>query len=94
MNTLRSVHVPHLLWQILAMQRAIPDLLLLLKDKEPEVRIAACTALGKFSDPSTFDEITNVLLDDVMIEVRQSAARALGDTKHPAAIPFLDGSLA
>ena len=69
--------------------RTIPDLVLLLKDKEPEVRIAACTALGKFSDPSTFDEITNVLLDDVMIEVRQSAARALGDTRHPAAIPFL-----
>ena len=69
--------------------RAIPDLLLLLKDREPEVRIAACTSLGKFSDPSTFDEITNVLLDDVMIEVRQSAARALGDTKHPDAIPFL-----
>ena len=69
--------------------RVIPDLLLLLKDKEAEVRSAACIALGKFSDPSTFDEITNVLLDDVMIEVRQSAARALGDTKHPAAIPFL-----
>ena len=70
-------------------EQVIPNLLLLLKDREAEVRSMACIALGKFSAPSTFDEITNVLLDDVMIEVRQSAARALGDTKHPAAIPFL-----
>jgi len=67
----------------------IPALLPLLKDQEAEVRIAACTAVGKFCDPSTFDEITNVLLDDPKIEVRQSAAKALGETKHPAAIPFL-----
>ncbi len=69
--------------------QVIPSLMPLLKDQEAEVRSAACIALGKFNEPSTFDEITNVLLDDVMIEVRQSAARALGDTKHPAAIPFL-----
>jgi HEAT repeat protein len=67
----------------------IPFLLPLLKDNEDEVRGAACVAIAKFRDPSTFDDITNVLLDDPMIEVRQSAARALGDTKHPAAIPFL-----
>ena len=67
----------------------VPALLPLLKDKEGEVRSAACVAIAKFRDPSTFDDITNVLLDDAMIEVRQSAARALGDTKHPAAIPFL-----
>lgn len=69
--------------------RIISDLLPLLKDKEVEVRSAACTALGKFGDPSTFDEITNVLLDDVMIEVRQAALHALGDAKNPAAIPYL-----
>jgi HEAT repeat protein len=69
--------------------RAIPFLLPLLKDKEDEVRSAACVAIAKFNDPSTFDEITNVLLDDPIIEVRQSAAHALGGTKHPAALPFL-----
>jgi HEAT repeat protein len=69
--------------------RAIPFLLPLLKDKEDEVRSAACVAIAKFNDPSIFDEITNVLLDDPIIEVRQSAARALGGTKHPAALPFL-----
>ena len=67
----------------------IPALFPLLKDKEDEVRIAACTAIGSFRDPSTFDELTNVLLDDSKIEVRQAAAKTLGETRHPAAIPFL-----
>lgn len=68
---------------------AIQPLLSLLKDPEDEVRIAACLALGLFRDPSTFDEITNVLLDDPKIDVRQAAARALGNTQHPAALPYL-----
>jgi HEAT repeat protein len=69
--------------------QVIPSLLPLLKDKDGEVRSAACVAIAKFRDPSTFDDITNILLDDPLIEVRQSAARALGETKHPATIPFL-----
>jgi len=64
-------------------------LLIALKDKEDEVRSAACLALGLFRDPATFDEITNVLLDDPKIEVRQAAARALGNTQHAAALPYL-----
>lgn len=67
----------------------IPLLFKALKDPEEEVRISACLALGMFRDPSTFDEITEVLLDDPQIKVRQAAAKALGDTQHPAAIPFL-----
>jgi HEAT repeat protein len=69
--------------------QVIPFLLPLLKDKDAEVRSAACAAIAKFHDPASFDKIANVLLYDPMIEVRQSAAIALGDTKHPAAIPFL-----
>jgi HEAT repeat protein len=69
--------------------KAIQPLLRALKDTEDEVRIAACLALGYFRDPSTFDDITNVLLDDPKIEVRQAAARALGNTGHPAALPYL-----
>jgi HEAT repeat protein len=69
--------------------RAIQPLLQLLKDQEDEVRIAACLSLGSFKDPSTFDDITNVLLDDPQIEVRQAAAKALGNTEHPAALPYL-----
>jgi HEAT repeat protein len=70
-------------------RKALPFLLASLKDPEDEVRIAACLALGYFKDPSTFDDITNVLLDDLKIEVRQAAAKALGNTGHPAALPYL-----
>ncbi len=68
---------------------AIPALFNTLKDPESDVRIAACVGLGFFKDPSTFDEIANVLLDDPKIEVRQAAAKTLGETRHPAALPFL-----
>src|SRR5690606_17377681 len=57
----------------------IPALFPLLKDAEEEVRIAACRAIGKFRDPSTFDEITEVLLTDPKNEVRNTAAAALGE---------------
>lgn len=70
-------------------KRAIDPLLTALKDTEDDVRIGACLGLGFFKEPSTFDEITNVLLDDPKIEVRQAAAKALGNTGHPAAVPFL-----
>jgi HEAT repeat protein len=69
--------------------KALPLLLLALKDKEDEVRIGACLGLGYFKEPSTFDDIANVLLDDQKIEVRQAAAKALGNTQHPAAMPYL-----
>ena len=74
-------------------ESAIPALLAALKDREDEVRIAACEAVGQFKDPSTFDELANVLLDDPKIEVRQAAVKVLGETRHPAAIPFLMESL-
>lgn len=64
-------------------------LLPLLKDKEDEVRTAACVALGFIKDLATFEKISDVLLDDPKIEVRQAAAKALGDSKHPNAIPYL-----
>ena len=69
--------------------KALHPLLAALKDDEDEVRIAACLALGFFKEPSTFDDITNVLLDDPKIELRQAAAKALGNTAHPAAVPYL-----
>jgi HEAT repeat protein len=69
--------------------KAVQPLLKHLKDPEVEVRIAACLSLGLFKDPSTFDDIANVLLDDPIIEVRRAAAQALGHTRHPAAVPFL-----
>ena len=70
-------------------RRAVQPLLGALKDPEDEVRIAACLGLGMFKDPATFDDITNVLLDDPKIQVRQAAAKALGNTQHPGALPYL-----
>jgi len=69
--------------------QVIPPLLHALKDPEPEVRIQAALALGTFRDPTLFDDIAGLLLDDQKIEVRQGAARALGGTRHTAALPFL-----
>ena len=69
--------------------KAMEPLMLALKDPEDDVRIGACLGLGFFKEPSTFDEITNILLDDPKIEVRQAAAKALGNTQHPAAVPLL-----
>lgn len=69
--------------------KAIESLMVALEDPEDDVRIAACLGLGFFKDPSTFDDITNVLLDDLKIEVRQAAAKALGNTRHPDALPYL-----
>ena len=70
-------------------RQAVNPLLNALKDPEDDVRIAACLGLGFFKEPSTFDDITNLLLDDLKIEVRQAAAKALGNTKHPDALPYL-----
>jgi len=70
-------------------KQAVQPLFIALKDPDDDVRIGACLGLGSFKDPSTFDEITNVLLDDPKIEVRQAAAKALGSTQLPAAVPYL-----
>jgi HEAT repeat protein len=70
-------------------KQALDPLLTALKDPEDDVRIGACLGLGFFKDPSTFDDITNILLDDPKIEVRQAAAKALGNTQHPAAVAYL-----
>ena len=70
-------------------KQAIQPLLEALSDDEPEARIGALTGLGYFKDPDTFDRMADLLLDDPEISVRQAAAQALGDTKHPQALPYL-----
>ena len=70
-------------------RQTIKPLFIALKDPDDAVRSGACLGLGYFREPSTFDEIANVLLDDLKIEVRQAAAKALGSTQHPDALPYL-----
>jgi HEAT repeat protein len=70
-------------------KQAVQPLLEAISDKEAEVRVGALAGLGHFKDPGTFDNIADPLLEDPQIEVRQAAAKALGETKHPQAIPYL-----
>jgi HEAT repeat protein len=69
--------------------QAVDSLAGALKDGEAQVRSSAAMALASYNRPSTFDDIADLLLDDPEIEVRQAAARALGGTANPAALPHL-----
>jgi HEAT repeat protein len=69
--------------------QAVPILIEMLGDKEPSVRIAASLALGKFKDPRCLVRLSDVLLEDKEIEVRQAAAQGLAETRLLQAIPYL-----
>ena len=70
-------------------KKVIQPIVAALADPETEVRIGAVTALESFCDPSTFNDMADLLLEDPHIEVRQAAAKALGYTKHPQALHYL-----
>jgi len=70
-------------------KKAVPLLLDQLHDAEAEARSGAVRALGMFKSPDTFDNMADLLLEDPQIDVRQAAARALGETKHAGALPYL-----
>lgn len=69
--------------------QAVPVLIDLLGDKEPEVRATAALAVGKFKDPRCLIRLSDVLLEDPEIEVRQAAAQGLALTRLPQVIPYL-----
>ena len=69
--------------------QAVPVLIDLLGDKEPSVRIAASLAVGKFQDPRCLVRLSDVLLEDPEIEVRQAAAQGLAASQLTQAIPYL-----
>ena len=55
-------------------------------DSDPDVRMAACEALGKRQGPETLGMLSTVLSSDLDIDVRMAAARALGDTGDVGAV--------
>lgn len=57
-----------------------------LSDPEPDVRIVACEAWGKRGDAGAAKMLSGVLGGDVDQDVRLAAARALGNSKDPAAV--------
>jgi len=73
---------------------ALPALLEALKDPQAQVRAMAIRAVGRYNDPRSFDRMADLLLDDPLLEVRQAAAKAFGETRHPEAVPYLMLALA
>lgn len=69
--------------------QAVPLLIELLGDKEPPVRLAASLALGKFKDPRCLIRLSDVLLEDTELEVRQAAAQGLAESRLVQSVPYL-----
>ena len=74
--------------------KAVPVLIALLADSEPTVRIAAALAVGLFRDQSSLIRLSDLLLEDREIEVRQAAAQALAETLLPQAVPYFIEAMA
>jgi HEAT repeat protein len=68
--------------------RAVPALIDALRDDDPRIRQAACTALGQIGDPAAVPELTKRLQDSVS-DVRIAACTALGQIGDSSAVPEL-----
>ncbi|MDX1948435.1 MAG: HEAT repeat domain-containing protein [Pirellulaceae bacterium] len=77
----------------LASPTAISTIQASLTDQHPQVRIAACRALGRNSSEENAQALGNVLTSDSDLDVRIAAARALGQLTDPAAIGALRPAL-
>lgn len=69
--------------------QAVPVLIELLSDKEAPVRQASALAVGTFKDPRCLLRLTDVLLEDPEIEVRQAAAQGLSTSRLTQSVPYL-----
>ncbi len=69
--------------------RARSALLAALESQLRDVRISAAEALGNYPDAEIVQRLCDVTLHDEYVNVRQAAARALGDTASPDAVPAL-----
>ncbi|MEN6449644.1 MAG: HEAT repeat domain-containing protein [Thermoguttaceae bacterium] len=64
-----------------------------LSDTETNVRLAACEGWSHRNDANAVALLSETLKGDVKGDVRLAAARALGETHHPAAVPALGEAL-
>jgi len=64
-----------------------------LEDKEAEVRLAACEALGKRGGRQAAEKLADKLQVDKNVDVRLAAARALGHSKEQLAVTALGEAL-
>jgi len=74
--------------------QAVPTLITLLSDDEPTVRIAAALAVGSFRDKTSLIRLSDILLEDREIEVRQAAAQGLAASCLPEAVPYFIEAMA
>jgi HEAT repeat protein len=65
-----------------------------LRDPAADVRIAACEVLGARGGEESVRMLSEALRSDLDKDVRLAAARALGETRDPAAVEALGGALA
>ena len=69
--------------------QTVPVLIELLGDKESVVRQAAALAVGTFKDPRCLIRLSDVLLEDPQLEVRQAAAQGLAESRLVQSVPYL-----
>jgi HEAT repeat protein len=65
-----------------------------LSDSDPDVRCECCRAWGQRGGQDAVRELSQTLASDTNIDVRISAARALGTTEQPGALNPLTDALA
>ncbi len=63
------------------------------KDSDSGVRIAVCKSLARQKTPEATTVLRRVFASDVDVDVRLTAAMALGETRDPAAIATLGAGL-
>lgn len=69
-------------------EQLIPDLVELLGDDNPNIRVASTNALAKVANKSLIPVFIKLTEDDIL-EVRLPAIQALGDVRDKRAIPIL-----
>ena len=74
-------------------ERALPRLVATLSDGNWRVRELVVWALSEMKDDRAVTALGNVLLSDVRVEVRRSAAEALGEIRSAEALPYLKQAL-
>jgi len=71
---------------------AVAALVLALEDPVRSVRLAAVAGAGELDPEAAFDVLARIVLDDPDWEVRVQAARAIGRSKRPEALPTLEAA--
>ncbi len=70
-------------------KRALPSILLALKDQDSSLRSEAAIALGTLFCPEAVPHLISVLLEDETVEVRTTAAYGLGALRDTRAVEHL-----